>query len=69
MTDAIRIAPGKSLRDTDVLVLGGGPAAAWAAVSAAEAGASVILSGQGLAWHVGGHRAIEHGHVVRPAGR
>ncbi len=47
MTDAIRIAPGKSLRDTDVLVLGGGPAAAWAAVSAAEAGASVILSDKG----------------------
>ena len=47
MTDAIRIAPGESLRDTDVLVLGGGPAAAWAAVSAAEAGASVILADKG----------------------
>jgi len=47
MTDAIRIAPGESLRETDVLVLGGGPAAAWAAVSAAEAGASVILADKG----------------------
>lgn len=47
MTDAIRIAPGGSLRDTDVLVLGGGPAAAWAAVSAAEAGAAVVLADKG----------------------
>ena len=28
---------------TDVLVLGGGPAATWAGVAAAESGASVIL--------------------------
>ncbi|NEW36988.1 FAD-dependent oxidoreductase, partial [Nocardia cyriacigeorgica] len=30
--------------ETDVLVLGGGPAGTWAAVSAATAGARVILA-------------------------
>lgn len=33
--------------ETDVLVVGGGPAAAWAALSAAEAGARVILADKG----------------------
>jgi succinate dehydrogenase/fumarate reductase flavoprotein subunit len=33
--------------NTDVLVLGGGPAGAWAALSAAEAGASVVLADKG----------------------
>ncbi|MFX0575699.1 FAD-binding protein [Nocardia nepalensis] len=33
--------------DTDVLVLGGGPAGAWAAVSAATAGARVVLVDKG----------------------
>jgi succinate dehydrogenase/fumarate reductase flavoprotein subunit len=32
---------------TDVLVLGGGPAGAWAALSAAESGASVVLADKG----------------------
>ncbi len=32
---------------TDVLVIGGGPAAAWAAVAAAEAGARVVLVDKG----------------------
>lgn len=32
---------------TDVLVVGGGPAATWAAVAAAEVGASVILVDKG----------------------
>ena len=32
---------------TDVLVLGGGPAATWAGVAAAESGASVILVDKG----------------------
>ena len=32
---------------TDVLVIGGGPAATWAAVAAATAGASVILVDKG----------------------
>ena len=34
-------------RDADVLVLGGGPAGAWAAIAAAEAGASVVLADKG----------------------
>jgi len=33
--------------DADVLVLGGGPAGAWAAIAAAERGASVILADKG----------------------
>ncbi len=32
---------------TDVLVLGGGPAGAWAAIAAAQRGASVILADKG----------------------
>lgn len=35
------------LIDTDVLVVGGGPSAAWAALSAAEAGARVVLADKG----------------------
>ncbi|WP_411034821.1 FAD-dependent oxidoreductase [Shinella sp. BYT-45] len=35
------------LIETDVLVVGGGPAAAWAALSAAEAGARVVLADKG----------------------
>jgi succinate dehydrogenase/fumarate reductase flavoprotein subunit len=35
------------LIETDVLVVGGGPAAAWAALSAAEAGAKVVLADKG----------------------
>lgn len=36
-----------NLIDTDVLVLGGGPAGTWAAVAAAEAGAHVVLADKG----------------------
>ncbi|MBZ9897974.1 FAD-binding protein [Mesorhizobium sp. BR1-1-6] len=44
--------PQKSASDrlqlqTDVLVLGGGPSAAWAAVAAAESGAQVVLADKG----------------------
>jgi succinate dehydrogenase/fumarate reductase flavoprotein subunit len=35
------------LIETDVLVIGGGPSAAWAALSAAEAGARVVLADKG----------------------
>ncbi|MGE2736740.1 FAD-binding protein [Mycolicibacterium vaccae] len=34
--------------DTDVLVLGGGPAATWAAISAAESGSRVVLADKGF---------------------
>src|ERR1700755_3679994 len=34
--------------DADVLVLGGGPAGAWAAISAAELGARVVLADKGF---------------------
>src|ERR1700733_11864026 len=33
--------------DADVLVLGGGPAGCWAAIAAAETGASVVLADKG----------------------
>lgn len=36
------------LIETDVLVVGGGPAAAWAALSATEAGARVVLADKGF---------------------
>ncbi len=36
------------LLTTDVLIVGGGPAAAWAALSAAESGAKVILADKGF---------------------
>ena len=36
------------LLSTDVLVIGGGPAATWAALSAREAGADVVLVGEAL---------------------
>ena len=44
-----RTAPGGSVEfDADVLVIGGGPAGTWAAVSAAERGARVVLADKGF---------------------
>ncbi|QPF90744.1 FAD-dependent oxidoreductase [Bradyrhizobium commune] len=44
-----RAAPSGSVEyDADVLVLGGGPAGTWAAVSAAERGARVVLADKGF---------------------
>lgn len=37
----------RNVRDADVLVLGGGPAGAWAAWSAASHGARVVLADKG----------------------
>lgn len=41
-------ATGTDVLDADVLVLGGGPAGTWAAVSAARAGARVVLADKGF---------------------
>src|SRR6267154_673325 len=41
-------APGSVEFDADVLVLGGGPAGTWAAVSAANHGARVVLADKGF---------------------
>ncbi|MER8385430.1 FAD-binding protein [Mesorhizobium sp. M1428] len=46
-TTAIRSAPERLHLAADVLVLGGGPSAAWAAIAAAESGASVVLADKG----------------------
>ncbi|WP_038378822.1 FAD-dependent oxidoreductase, partial [Bradyrhizobium elkanii] len=44
-----RTVPGGSVEfDADVLVIGGGPAGTWAAVSAAERGARVVLADKGF---------------------
>ncbi|AJE46832.1 FAD-dependent oxidoreductase [Celeribacter indicus] len=40
-------APDRLLLQADVLVLGGGPAGAWAAIAASEAGARVVLADKG----------------------
>ncbi|WP_246504237.1 FAD-dependent oxidoreductase [Bradyrhizobium agreste] len=40
--------PGSVEFDADVLVLGGGPAGTWVAVSAAERGARVVLADKGF---------------------
>ncbi|TIO04805.1 FAD-binding protein [Mesorhizobium sp.] len=44
---AARSAPERLHLTADVLVLGGGPSAAWAAVAAAESGATVVLADKG----------------------
>src|SRR3982074_3052115 len=46
--ERISVAPGSVEFDVDVLVIGGGPAGTWAAVSAAERGARVVLADKGF---------------------
>lgn len=46
---------------TDVLVIGGGPAGCWAAISAAESGASVVLVDKGYCGTSGAAAASGHG--------
>jgi thioredoxin reductase len=55
---------------TDVLVLGGGPAATWAGVAAAESGASVILVGKGMSGQAAQRRRPipAHGRLRRVSG-
>lgn len=47
--------------EADVLVIGGGPAGCWAAISAAERGASVILVDKGYCGTSGAAAAAGHG--------
>ncbi|GAA1876707.1 FAD-binding protein [Pseudonocardia ailaonensis] len=49
------------LVDADVLVLGGGPAGCWAALSAAEAGARVVLADKGYCGTSGAAASAGHG--------
>ena len=50
---------------TDVLVLGGGPAATWAALKAAQAGADVVLADKGYCGTSGADRRRRHRRLVR----
>src|SRR3954468_23445508 len=50
----------------DVLVIGGGPAAAWAALAAAERGASVIAADKGYFGASGAFAASTSGAKVVP---
>jgi succinate dehydrogenase/fumarate reductase flavoprotein subunit len=45
--DPMRVGDGELQLEADVLVLGGGPAGTWAALSAMESGASVVLADKG----------------------
>ncbi|MET0387728.1 MAG: FAD-binding protein [Polyangiales bacterium] len=51
---------------TDVLVVGGGPAAAWAAIAARERGASVVIVDKGYVGTSGAFAASTSGHKVLP---
>ena len=53
---------------TDVLVLGGGPAATWAGVAAAESGASVILVEEGYVGRSGATAPANTGTLVASVG-
>ena len=48
VTQVLSGADGAIRHDADVLVIGGGPAGAWAAVSAAAQGARVVLADKGF---------------------
>lgn len=61
----LRSQPGRQLQ-TDVLVVGGGPAATWAAISAREAGAGVILADKGYCGASGVAAAAGVGHWFVP---
>ena len=45
--DSVRVGDGVLQLEADVLVLGGGPAGTWAALSAVESGANVVLADKG----------------------
>jgi succinate dehydrogenase/fumarate reductase flavoprotein subunit len=51
---------------TDVLVIGGGPAAAWAAIAARERGAQVVIVDKGYIGTSGAFAASTSGHKVLP---
>ncbi len=52
--------------NTDVLVIGGGPAAAWAAIAARERGAEVVVVDKGYVGASGAFAASTSGHKVVP---
>jgi succinate dehydrogenase/fumarate reductase flavoprotein subunit len=56
---------GRELK-TDVLVIGGGPAAAWAAIAARERGADVVMVDKGYAGASGAFAAATSGNKVLP---
>jgi succinate dehydrogenase/fumarate reductase flavoprotein subunit len=52
--------------EADVLVVGGGPAAAWAAIAAAERGAKVVIADKGFLGASGAFAASTSGNKVLP---
>ncbi len=52
--------------EADVLVVGGGPAAAWAAIAAQERGAKVVVADKGYLGTSGAYAASTSGHKVLP---
>jgi len=52
--------------EADVLVVGGGPAAAWAAIAAAERGAKVVVADKGFLGASGAFAASTSGNKVLP---
>ncbi len=69
---AVRVSSGSGSVefDADVLVLGGGPAGTWAAISAAERGARVVLADKGFCGNIRCYRRRRHGGLVcRPQSR
>lgn len=64
-----RPAPSPLTLDTDVLVIGGGPAALWSAITARQAGARVALVDKGFAGASGVAAAATAGHWWVPPDR
>lgn len=61
-----RIDPNGLEWEADVLVIGGGPAAAWAAIAAAERGANVVVADKGFLGTSGAFAAASSTHLVVP---
>lgn len=64
--DSVRVGDGGLQLEADVLVLGGGPAGTWAALSAVESGANVVLADKGYCGTSGATAAAGRSSMVRP---
>lgn len=66
--ETYRLSPADLSLDADVLVLGGGPAATWAALTAARSGARVVLADKGYCGTSGATAAANTGAWYIPSG-